>query len=1194
MNAPVKVSLFLTLAALALLMYFLFYSQIGEEQMAREIEQKIAARVGQMEAWLDAPGEKSEDEAFERIIYDRVGKAIHWSTNDYIPERATLEEIKGVLLANEQGDFLITQRRRNKSGDTVLYVAMTPVLRRYSITNDYLKDRYNESLVPGNVAITTNPNSIPVKYREETIFHIKCTGATYYDDTTNSQITVLLIVLGINILFLIFQLGNSMQDKYGRYWGLIVLMGLLLLYKILVSLIELPTSFSRMPVFEPDTFSFRVFYPTLGDGMINVVLITLVMYFLLIHEGLAKKMNRKVLFATAFLLLLGSYFLIYLFGDTLNILIGKSRIDMDITSSLTFSFERIVSYLLVMLLGVLFFLVHYLAYRSIQKIGFNRINLIGFHVAAGLFAFPFVLASEVLLLTIPLNALYLLGINYFRLPDSLTALKFGSVNYLILTCVLLSATGAMMIYRGLERNERYQMQRFVSYLHVSRDVESEFLLSNIRDQIEGDSVLLGAFAKKEWDDRRLTNRIQRQYMNNYFNNYEIEVSYYDDKGIGRSGKHRRRMIDQVEKSYMRSYRTTAYPGIFYDPSKGQNKRKKYVYIATVKNETDTLGYLEVELIRKKIASKRVLPNLLATGNNSSSGLENYAIYIDGQLNYSNGSYDYYTAFNLGWFENPALYKSGIESNGWAHLATKSDNKIAIVSTRVYPIQNIMTNFSFLFMLLVISICLMFLAHLATHQRNTSELYFSTKIMLYSVGSFALPLILIATAIMSTTDRSNKLEIDKSNLKRTLLLSENLDRLIEQLTDQDIASGVFEQELNTLSSYAGMDLNVYDRQGVLKYSSTPEIYENNILSTRLNPQIVTDLLERRDESSVVEESISDFNFKSSYVSVTSPDTGELLGVLQSPYFASKNHVKRQQLQVFANIINIFTFVFIISIGMAYRIVSRLTRPIMNIADKLHKTGFVQDNQPLEWKADDEIGVLVREYNNMLAKLEESKVELARNEKEAAWREMAKQVAHEIKNPLTPMKLTLQHLGRILGEKKEDKKSLEILLGQIDTLDEIVTSFSHFAKMPTPLNEPFDIADTLRRSVELHVDKDISLSQEVDKCVVNGDKKLFGRIFNNLILNAFESMKHLEHPLLEVSLSANEGQALMVFKDQGVGIPEDNRDKVFVPNFSTKDSGTGIGLAVAKRGIEHAGGRIWFESESGVGTRFFIELPIESEN
>ena len=1186
MSFLAKISFLFALVSSGMLVYFLVYSQIGEEEMARRIEGKITERISEMEDWVKNKRTAPSGQTFDVFSYQANGKLSSWSTNGYVPDYTEISNSQGVLLKNGQGDFLVVKGVFKDS----LVVAVTTIHRSYSIANSYLKDSYNTDLVPGNVEISSYTNSIPVKYNDETIFLIRCTGMTFYDEKTNSLITGLLAFLGISVLVLIVEWSIVLRRKWGEKLGIISILILLSVFKLSASLINLPTSFSRMPVFEPDTFSFRWFYPTLGDGMINVVLIVIFLYFLVGNRQKkgAKNLSRNIF--ESFILLIASYVSLYLFGDTIQIILRNSSIGLDIASSLTFSFERIVAYFLILLLGLKFFILHFLLYRQTNGNPLSKKISIYLHLTAILLALPFLLISDILFVTIPLNALYLLGLHHYRLPDSLTALKFGSVNYLLFTCVLLSGTGSFMIYKGLEKNDRYEMQKYVSYLHVARDVESEFELSRIRSQIEKDTLLLDKNTIRQKEYYALTERIKRQYFRNYFRNYEIDINYFDERGVGLTGRYEGLHIDLINLRSESRFQSTAYPLIFYDPSRGENKRKRYICTVSLQDPKGAVfGFLEIELLRKKVSSKRVLPQLLVSGSLESQASMDYAIFLGEELSYANGSFDYNASFDPSWVDEEALYTKGLEVNGWSHLASRSDSKMVVVSRETYSLRDMATNFSFLFMLLLLSAVLVFAVQLLTHRHFKTELYFSTKIMLYSVGSFAFPLILVAVAILTTTDRSNRLEIDKSNLKKTLLVSENIDTPIEQIREGRITQEKFDAELTALSAYSGMDINVFDTKGMLLYSSTPEIFENRILSRRLRPEVVNSVILNKGESHVIEERIGDFKYKSSFAAINSPNTGKLLGVLQSPYFASKNHVKRQQLQVFGDIINIFTFIFIISIGMAYRIISRLTQPIMNIADKLHQTGFVGENQPIEWKADDEIGVLVNEYNSMVSKLEETKKELAQNEKEAAWREMAKQVAHEIKNPLTPMKLSIQHLSRILGGRKEDKKSLEILLSQIDTLDEIVTSFSHFAKMPTPSNEPFDIADVLNRSIDLHVDKKIVKNIKTEKAVINGDIKLFGRIFNNLILNAFESMRHLEQPMLEVSLQQEGRQVRISFKDMGSGIPDENREKVFVPNFSTKDSGTGIGLAVAKRGIEHAGGTIWFESQPTKGTTFFIELP-----
>ena len=236
--------------------------------------------------------------------------------------------------------------------------------------------------------------------------------------------------------------------------------------------------------------------------------------------------------------------------------------------------------------------------------------------------------------------------------------------------------------------------------------------------------------------------------------------------------------------------------------------------------------------------------------------------------------------------------------------------------------------------------------------------------------------------------------------------------------------------------------------------------------------------------------------------------------------------------------------------------------------------------------------------MVRNLEESKHALARGEKESAWREMAQQVAHEIKNPLTPMKLTLQHLQRTLASQSPDTvdragRSIATLIEQVDTLSDIATSFSAFAKMPIPKEERFDVAEVLRQTTNLYgTDPTVRLETDIGEknCPVKGDAQLMSRIFTNLIINGIQSVPEGRQPHIGVSLHRQNGHVIVTVADNGTGIPDTIQAKVFLPHFSTKATGSGIGLAVAKRGVEHAGGQIWFETAAGKGTTFYVQLPV----
>jgi signal transduction histidine kinase len=276
-------------------------------------------------------------------------------------------------------------------------------------------------------------------------------------------------------------------------------------------------------------------------------------------------------------------------------------------------------------------------------------------------------------------------------------------------------------------------------------------------------------------------------------------------------------------------------------------------------------------------------------------------------------------------------------------------------------------------------------------------------------------------------------------------------------------------------------------------------------------------------------------------------------------------------------------------LAYFVSKWLTFPLEFITQSLKRTSLTKTNQPLVWKADDEIGLMVKEYNQMLYNLGESKAELEQTQRERTWREMAQQVAHEIKNPLTPMKLTLQQLERNI---QSGNNVTEKAAKAVDTLNDIASSFSAFAKMPEPVIQSVELVSLLRRTVDLHSHSgEIIFRNGVKELYVLGDEQLLGRTFSNIILNAFQAARPGEASVVHVTVQRKDNLVSIAFQDNGKGIEPDVAERIFVPHFTTKKSGSGLGLAIARQAIEQMKGRIWFETEIGKGTIFFIEMPLK---
>lgn len=1185
----------MTVITLTALVYLVAYSRINVQNEAEEVAKSIARHYQKLDEVYelveqDLPTFKAEL-GVDFLVYDESGKLISWTNNLIIPP---LEQFliapSEYILAGRQGEYLF--KAFDKVGERgYKVIAYIPIRRIFDSDLRSFADEYNRDIIPNYLEIGYNSNSVPISFNGKELFSVQWTGQSYYTKDANHLILLIIALFFTSLFWSIYYLSVLIKSKRGFVYGGSFLLGSMILIRVVMIWTQFPSAYFRLGVFAKSTFRFEWFYSSLGDALLNVVaLITLLIFALFQKDNFSHWVNGPAKRWTAYVSILAGYFAFYLFADTIQILLAHSQLSLDITDTLQFPLERVAAYLLISLFGILYFLITYFGFEIFRQADGNRNLFLKTHLICLVIAGISLISYDAVWLVLSGNLLYQIVVFQFSLPANLKKLRFNSLNYLMLSAVLLAMAGAILIYKSYEKKETNRIRKFATYLQLDRDIDGEYLLSTIMKKIRNDLVINSKMINPQSQRESIVRRIQRNYFNTYFNNYEIEIALFDADGNSISQKYQGLTFAELKSKYNSPEFATAYPDIYYDSQMDLRKRRKFVCFVELERYQTTTGYLEIELRLKKFSGKRVLPQLLVDQTQRSASDYDYAIYVDNNLIYKSGSFDYESKVDAKLLEQTGLYEDGIESQGYYLMGAKSGEKTILICSEVYPTINIVSNFSFLFALFFGVASIILLLNYLLMPKDVAQLSFSTKILLYSGASFIIPLVLVGIAVMTSTDVSNRKEIDKSNLKKTLVMTEVVNDHLSSFYERDINKEMLGNEILELANHSGMDLNIYGTNGRLLASSTPMIFESNVISEYLVAEAMEQLVQRRKESLIVDESIGDFIYKTSYVSIVSPETGELLGILGSPYFASKNHLKRQQLQVFGNIINIFTFVFILSILIAYFIISRLTRPIVAIADRLHETGFVEANQPIEWKADDEIGTLVHEYNTMLDKLETTKIELARNEKEAAWREMAKQVAHEIKNPLTPMKLTIQHLQRILDAQEGDKKSLDILVNQIDTLDEIVTSFSHFAKMPTPEREPFDIRQILEKSVDLHVDKHIEKELGEGEYIVTGDKKLFGRIFNNLILNAFQAMKDLQNPTLWVKLMKKKDHVLIEFRDQGDGIPSDIQDKIFTPNFSTKETGSGIGLAVAKRGIEHAGGDIWFETKANHGTTFYIELPL----
>jgi nitrogen fixation/metabolism regulation signal transduction histidine kinase len=393
-----------------------------------------------------------------------------------------------------------------------------------------------------------------------------------------------------------------------------------------------------------------------------------------------------------------------------------------------------------------------------------------------------------------------------------------------------------------------------------------------------------------------------------------------------------------------------------------------------------------------------------------------------------------------------------------------------------------------------------------------------------------------------------------------------------------------------------DINIYDLQGNLITSSEMEIFNKGIVGHRMESVVFLIFNKLNQEEVIVQERIGDLNYKSAYVPLRLPNE-EKLGYLELPYYAKSRNLRDDVTDFMGTLLNVYVFLLLIASLIAIIVANSITKPISVIGERFRRFKL-GSNEPLHWEGKDELGALITDYNRMIQQVEESTDKLKKSEREGAWRVMAQQVAHEIKNPLTPMKLSIQYLQYALKSNPDNvipliDKVARTLAEQIDNLSQIATAFSDFAKMPKTENKPLDLKSLLESVHTLFLENEqVEINAQLPKSplYVFADKNHLLRVFNNLISNAIQAIPDDRPGKIDLYLYREGDKAIVKVSDNGKGIADEMKDKVFIPHFTTRSSGMGLGLAMCKDIVEMAEGKIYFHTVVGTGTDFFVELPV----
>ena len=480
--------------------------------------------------------------------------------------------------------------------------------------------------------------------------------------------------------------------------------------------------------------------------------------------------------------------------------------------------------------------------------------------------------------------------------------------------------------------------------------------------------------------------------------------------------------------------------------------------------------------------------------------------------------------------------------------------------------------------------------------SQNSLSLRSRIFVYMILLVVVASILIAAVtIYQYNEQSRDYHKQRLERKESQLLS-RIDYVLKQTTypvSTENLPLIFKDKIYEIANIQNIEFNLYDPAGTLLKSSRPT-FESDTINRCIPAEILSDLWQSVDKRVVVKNEQLGADYSSSYI-VFNDRKSKPIGILNVPYFEDDSFNEAELREILKRLGVTYLVMFLVAIAFAYFVSKIITRSLKTISDKMNETRLEKKNMKIELKgASQEVALLVASYNSMIDELEESAVKLATSEREQAWREMAKQVAHEIKNPLTPMRLSVQSFQRKFNPNDPDidqkvQEFSKTLIQQIDTMSSIASAFSNFAKMPAQKSENLNVVEVVNLALDIFSEGYISFVKEEEEIIAKFDRTQLIRVVTNLVKNAIQAMPKEVDPKIEVKVKEENNDVIILVSDNGLGISNDNKNKIFEPKFTTKSSGMGLGLPIIKNIVETYGGSITFTSVEGKGTTFKVRFP-----
>lgn len=1148
------------------------------QELFLQQEQKIKRIAPTALHFFKQHGSLPENEECQLHIY-KQDQLIKWNTNKVpISNFSTIQFPSRGLIQLQNGWYYGDVYKEG----SYLCCASFCIVQEYSYSNEFITSQPNPLFGKAKFSISLDMNrGIPI-YNDAKQYCFSVIGNENTPEPTPWHVLPLFL---IGLISLIYGLYKQVEaNKIGRW---LLVLGLLISRIILFEL-PLKKLFEQASFHSAELFAYNEWFPSFLDFCINSIFIGF--GFLTIFKSIKATKNSAFIWIQ-YVAIYGVWMSIV---HLIKMVVLHSSIPVNFNQFFDLNRDSFV-----------FFGIIGLTFLCFQKILFGIVEGLYEQKLRGII----VLTSSVILvflywmmvgsadfsyftLILPFIIIFV-NLLFFRRKESMQQFSFQFV--------LLCLFSFVFVHELIVKNEQKKLENRAIYakmIATERDVNLEIEYAELLDQLKLDRILHQFSGDKPptIDVGTLSSILEKRYFHGIWDGYDLTIDMFNDKGTSFFSKDSTSFHQINELIQRHGTASDIEPSIYFMP----HEEEGLTYVILQKIELDQkFIFLCVRLKSKRIPEEIGFPRLLISDEaNVIRDLEEYSIakYAEGQLIHQSGSFTYpVSIFSL-------LPKNKIEGSfkheGFHHYFYRKSNQNAIViSIMSKSWFDYITSFAYIFCFWGM---LMVVIYLINGRAVISgiDLSFAFKIQIAFILVLVLSLLLYGVGSGVFVGKQYE-EFTRSNIQDKLSsIQEELKSKVAKNSSLTVSKdrGFLQNTLRKISSIFHTDLNIYDKNGVLVASSRPKIFDLGLISEQMNPRALQELQLKNKSSFSHSEAIGKLSFISSYLPIYNENRKEI-GYVNLQHFGQQQEYENQIETFVTSIINVFILLLALSVIIGLMVSNWLIEPLIILKKHMSNIQFGKENKHINYQQKDEIGAIVQAYNDKLDELKIAAQKLASTERESAWREMAQQIAHEIKNPLTPMKLSIQHLLRSYDPKNEEgekqlNRVLHSIIEQIDGLARIANEFSDFAKMPEPIFQRENMVEMIEKVVHLYeIEGEINF--QFDKpsqaIFVNVDRNLWTQVMVNLLQNAQQALLGIENGKIHVIISVVEHQCLIQVVDNGCGISSEESVRIFTPHFTTKSSGSGIGLSLAKQIVEKHGGIISFESKENEGTTFHLELP-----